>query len=337
LRVLTFNSHQPYLHLLAESLPWNFGIVTPRLPSGLIKTWDPRIRPLPSNARIYGSMQEAVHDDYWDWILLHNVQDLLDVRDISLPKVFLVHGTLSGRILQDRSNIDRGLYLKNLRLLLAASNSRVVYISELKRADWGLPGEIIRSAVDIRQYGGYRGNTRGILQVCNHLKERGVMMGWNTYQTVCRDLPNLVLGENGDLPSSRVADGWEDLKEQLRSFRVYLYTPVYPYEDGFNLGLLEAMATGMPVATLQHETSPIRDGLEGVVASNTEELRGKIMFLLDHSEEASRMGNAARARVEQEFAVSAFRSAWQSFALRLEKGKSISSGTLLRRPRSEYP
>jgi glycosyltransferase involved in cell wall biosynthesis len=276
---------------------------------------------LPSNARLYASAQDALQDNSWDWILTHNVNDLIDAREIPFPKAFLVHGTLSGRILQDRSQIDRALYIRNLQLLLAASNCKVVYISELKRRDWGISGDVIRPGIDIREYGGYRGDIRGILQVCNHLKERGPMTGWKTHQEVCRDLPHLVLGNNRTLPSSRTTKGWEDLKEQLRSYRVYLYTPVYPYEDGYNLALLEAMAIGMPVATLHHETSPIRDGSEGVAASSTEELREKILRLLDCRDEAASLGNQARIRVEKEFPLSEFQRAWQAFAKRLTRSK----------------
>jgi hypothetical protein len=314
LRVLTFNSHQPYLHLLATSLPWVFGIMAPRLPSGVAKNWDPRIRPLPGNARLYSSMKDARRDGAWDLFLAHNINDLMDAREISIPKVFLIHGTLTGRILQDQSNIDKGLYLKNLQLLLAANNARVVYISELKRQDWGIPGDIIKPGIDCAQYGGYRGNIPGILQVCNHLKERGAMMGWSIHQAVCRDLPSLVIGNNKNLPSSRMASDWDDLKEQLRSYRMYLYTPMYPYEDGYNLALLEAMATGMPVATMHHRTSPVRDGSEGVVAETVEELREKVVHLLENPPKAEQMGKAARARAEKEFPLEAFREAWQSFA-----------------------
>jgi hypothetical protein len=317
LRVLTFNSHQPYLHLLAASLPWTLGVISPRHPSGAVKRWDPRIRPLPENIRLFTSVNEALHDSVWDWVLAHNVHDLIDFREVPLPKVFLVHGTISGRILQDRSNIGRELYIKNIRLLMEANGSHVVYISDLKRRDWGIPGDVIRSAVDDSQYGEYCGEVRGILQVCNRLKERGRMMGWNIHQAVCRDLPSLVLGENPTLPSSRMASNWEDLKAQLRSYRIYLYTPIYPYEDGYNLALLEAMATGMPVATMQHITSPIRDGLEGVVASSAEELREMVVRLLDNPAEAAEMGRRARARVQQEFSVPAFRSLWESFAQRI--------------------
>jgi hypothetical protein len=317
LRVLTFNSHQPYLHLLATALPWTFGIVTPRLPSGATKDWDPRIRPLPSNARIYSTVREAIRNASWDWVLAHNVNDLMDAREAKIPKAFLVHGTLSGRILQDRSAIDRSLYVRNLQFLLASDCCRVVYISELKRKDWGIPGEVIQPGVYIREYGGYQGNIRGVLQVCNHLKERGPVTGWKTHREVCSDLPHLVLGNNKTLPSSRIADNWDDLKEQLRSYRVYLYTPVYPYEDGYNLALLEAMATGMPIATLHHATSPIRDGSEGVSGSTAEELREKIVRLLNDPIEAADLGNRARIRVEKEFPISRFLCGWQSFADRL--------------------
>jgi glycosyltransferase involved in cell wall biosynthesis len=114
-----------------------------------------------------------------------------------------------------------------------------------------------------------------------------------------------------------MADDWEDLKEQLRTHRVYLYTPIFPYEDGYNLALLEAMATGMPIATLKSATSPVHDGSEGVVASTAEELRGRVIALLDDPAEALRLGNGARKRVEHEFPISRFQNAWVSFASRL--------------------
>ena len=282
-----------------------------------MKNWDPQIRPLPVNARIYPSVQAALREDSWDLALTHNVHDLMDVREISLPKVFLVHGTLSGRILQDQAAVDRALYIKKLRFLLDASGSQVVYISELKREDWGIPGAVIRPAVDVKLYGGYRGDFRGILQVCNHLKARGAMMGWETFQVVCRGLPSLVVGDNRDLAASSKAKDWDDLKSHLRSFRLYLYTPIYPYEDGYNLALLEAMATGMPIATLQHPSSPIRDGIEGLVAETAEDLRERALYLLERPSEAEMLGKGARVRVESEFPMSGFRTAWQSLAQQL--------------------
>jgi hypothetical protein len=312
LRVLTFNSHQPYLHLLATSLPWDFGVITPKMPSGVVRSWSEKIRPLPDNVRLYRSVESALADPPWDWILTHNVQDFLDVRDILLPKVFLVHGTLSGRILQDRAAIDRSEYIRNFETLLRTSGCRVVYISDLKRDDWGIPGRVVRTAVNASLYGGYHGESRGILQVCNHLRERGEMLGWETHEVVCRGLPHLLLGNNRGLPGARATESWEDLKEQYRTYRLYLHTAVHPYEDGYNLSVLEAMATGMPIATVFHPTSPIKDGVEGVVAPTARELRERVLWLLDHPREALQLGRSARQTLERDFPLAAFQSGWQT-------------------------
>jgi len=142
-------------------------------------------------------------------------------------------------------------------------------------------------------------------------------MGWHIHQKVCRNLPSMILGENPGQKPSRVAWNWDDLKEQLRSYRVYVYTPVFPYEDGYNLALLEAMATGMPIASMKHETSPVRDGVEGVTAATAEELREKVLEILDDPSAAKKLGDGARKRVEQLYPISEFHKSWELFASKL--------------------
>jgi hypothetical protein len=292
-------------------------VVTPRLPSGKCKSWDPRIRPLPPNIHLHASVDEALGDFAWDWILTHNVNDLLDTRRANLPKVFLVHGTLSGRMAAERIGVERGTFLKGVRTLVEAYRCRVVYISALKQRDWGLPGEVIRTAINPLQYGGYQGSLRAVLQVGNHLKERGAVLGWEAHMEICHGLPSLVLGDNPGLPGSKVAESWEALKNYYRQYRLYLNTSIYPFEDGYNLALLEAMATGMPIATLKHPTSPVEDGVQGVVGTDAAELRRKVLGLLDDPCEAARMGAEARYRLEQMFPVQEFQSGWRELADRL--------------------
>lgn len=314
MRVLTFNSHQPYIHLLATALDWEIGVITPDLPSGGRAAWDARIRPLPENLRLYPSVSSALADRSWDWVLTHNVNDLMDCRGVTLPIVFLVHGTLSGRILQDQSSIDRNSYLRNLGMLLESHRCVVVYISPLKREDWALPGEVILPGIDTSLYGEYRGDTRAVLRVCNNMRERGRMLGFETHREICLGLPTLVLGVNRGMAESRLATNWNDLKDQYCRNRVYLNTPVYPYEDGYNLAMLEAMASGMPVAAVAHPTSPIEHGVDGVVGCSAKELREHIVRLLDNPGESQRLGVAAKRKVQEMFPISAFRSAWDALA-----------------------
>lgn len=317
MHVLTFNSHQPYVHLLATSLDWDFGVVLPGRPSGGIKAWDDRVRPIPANVRFYRSVEEARDSRSWDWIMAHNVHDLLDCRDIGLPKLFVVHGTLRGRLLEEKSRLEPDVYLAHFRALLETMRCRLVYISELKRRDWGIPGTTIVSALDAGEYGPYQGHKAVILRVCNHLRERGAILGLDAHEEICRGLPSLVLGMNQGLANSRMPTSWADLKEEYCSCRVYLHTAVYPYEDGYNLAVLEAMASGMPVAALSNPTLPVQDGSEGVVGKTPAELRERIIRLLENPEEARRLGAAARERVNRDFPISVFRRRWNSLVSEL--------------------
>jgi hypothetical protein len=246
--------------------------------------------------------------------MAHNVHDLIDCRGIDLPRVFVVHGTLRGRLLEEKSRLEPDLYLSYFRELLDSMRCRLVYISELKLRDWGIPGTVIVSAVDSAEYGPYRGDKAVILRVCNHLRERGAILGSDAHEEICRELPSLVLGPNPGLANSRLPASWRDLKEEYRSCRVYLSTAIYPYEDGYNLAVLEAMASGMPVAALSNPTLPVRDGSEGVVSDTPAELRERVIHLLENPEEARRMGEAARARVNRDFPISEFREKWTSLA-----------------------
>jgi glycosyltransferase involved in cell wall biosynthesis len=264
--------------------------------------------------RLFSSVGDAAAAESWNWLLLHNVNDLLDSKDLDLPRVFLVHGTLSGRLLQDRSDLDRSAYLGKLRVLLDRYRCRIVYISQLKHDDWGLGGSVIPPGIDASAYGGYRGDREGLLVVSNHIRERGAVLGWETFATVSEGFPYAILGRNEGLACSRVSRDWEDLKEQYRSWRVYLYTGVFPFEDGYNLALLEAMATGMPAATLAHPTTPVRDRIEGVVAQSAAELRERVATLLRSPEDAFRLGAGARRRVETEFPLGRFTAQWSELS-----------------------
>lgn len=144
------------------------------------------------------------------------------------------------------------------------------------------------------------------------------MLGWTAHQTVCRDLPHLLLGQNRDPRECRLAKDWDDLKEHYRTYRVYLHTAIHSYEDGFNLALMEAMATGMPVATVRNPSSPIEDGAEGVVGDTAEELREKVVRLLARPQEATQMGQAARLRLQKDFPLPQFQSAWKALAAGLK-------------------
>ncbi|MCD6288462.1 MAG: tetratricopeptide repeat protein, partial [Candidatus Hydrogenedentes bacterium] len=129
-------------------------------------------------------------------------------------------------------------------------------------------------------------------------------------ERIVGDLPTTVLGINPTVPGSRLTRDFADLREQLVAHRVYLNTTVDPWEDGYNLAMLEAMATGMPVVSTVNATSPIVDGVNGYVSSDTDELHEKLRLLLDDKSLAARLGAAARATVAEKFPISLFIERW---------------------------
>lgn len=126
-----------------------------------------------------------------------------------------------------------------------------------------MEGSIILPGFDISEYGGYTGIDKSVLRVGNMLKERDLMMGYSTSKKIVGDHPILTLGMNPDIPNSRMSKGFKELLTQFQNNRVYINTTVDGYEDGYNMAMLEAMATGMPVVTCSNKSTPILDGENG--------------------------------------------------------------------------
>jgi tetratricopeptide (TPR) repeat protein/glycosyltransferase involved in cell wall biosynthesis/ubiquinone/menaquinone biosynthesis C-methylase UbiE len=86
---------------------------------------------------------------------------------------------------------------------------------------------------------------------------------------------------------------------------------MHPYEDGYNLSMLEAMATGMPVLSLANPTSPITDGEDGFISDDIQQLRRSAKLLLDDVNLAKTVGAKARTTVETKFPISFFVARWE--------------------------
>ena len=78
-----------------------------------------------------------------------------------------------------------------------------VFISEFKKNDWGMEGNIILPGLDISEYGGYAGNDENVLRVGNMIKERDLMMGYFLGEKIIGNHPVVTLGMNPDIPESR--------------------------------------------------------------------------------------------------------------------------------------
>ena len=310
LKILSYNWHEPYLCLLSK-IGHTFLIIEPEITEGNYRRWDQNMRPIPDNV-ILVSEDEAMaqlDEGSLDLIIAHNVKDLIKIRDYSIPKILVFHNKLTTEIGLGNNNINRDKYLSSIGPLLIDVNK--VFISESKRLDWEMDGDVILPGLDVDEYSGYTGESSAILRVGNLIKERDLMMGFHIGESILAGLPSITLGMNPTIDKSRMSSGFGDLLAHYRSMRMYLHTTTEKYEDGYNLSLLEAMAVGMPVITTSNKTSPIINGVNGYQSKNLDYLRERSQELLDNPFLAKSLGQKSREIVMEKFPISKFLGLWQ--------------------------
>ncbi len=312
LRVLTFNWHESYIHMMAKT-GHHFEVVE-REKAG-IRGWIRAIRPVPTNCRLISEEEgrEGLGAGKYDRIVAHNLQDLLSVRDAETPKILVFHNKLSTEIALNTAPVDRNEYLGQVAVLFEKMrNLTLVFISPGKMRDWGFHGEVILPGIDPEDYHGYSGEEASILRVGNGLKERDIMLGHSVQERVTRGLPSTILGLNAALPQATIPGDWDAYRGFLRRHRTYLNTTLEPYEDGYNLAMLEAMATGMPVVSIANRTSPIEDGGNGYLGQDETELRARLETLLQDRPLATRIGRRSRECALDRFPMGRFIERWNA-------------------------
>ena len=261
-RVLTFNWHESYLHMLA-SIGFDWDAV--RCDKGGRQDWWIESRPQPANLRLVDidDALSGVEAGRYHAVVCHSVADLCRLPATTVPRIVVFHVSRDGELAhgQDAARFDAVA-----TPLLAGA--LCVFISATKRQSWGRDRLVVPPGIDPLEYGGYRGETAAGLVVGNLLCELAATNALSTIEAVMRGLPLRIAGLDPRIPGSRLCGSWDDLREQFRSHRLFLNHTRAPFEDGYNLAMLEAMATGMPIVTLSNPTSPIQDGVNGFVSDD---------------------------------------------------------------------
>lgn len=311
MRLLTFNWHEAYLCGLAKT---GHRLEIVERDKGGSRVWFYETRPLPSNATIVpeAAARRRAGKRSYDAIVCHNIKDLLWAQDYAIPKILVFHNRLCTELAL-AGNPDRGTFRREVVDVIAATRDvAMVFISESKQRDWDLPGYVITPGIDPSDYGGYGGADARVLRVGNFMRRRDVMLGHTAQLEILGGRPSTLLGLNEPEDGGRFTRSWDDLKACFRSHRVFLNTTIEGYEDGYNLAMLEAMATGMPVVSLSNSSSPIADGVNGFVSNDRAYLSARIDDLLADRNLALRLGAAARETVARVFPLEAFVRKWHA-------------------------
>jgi hypothetical protein len=308
-RIVTFNCHEAYVHLLGK-LGHEMDVID-GLPGRVAARWDERARPLPAQARLI-RLEDALRTPRYDMAIAHNLTDLLALRAVDLPKILVLHVNLEARVREEPGPHDLALMRRQVTEYLSGIGAIAVAVSEAKAKSWGQRCPVIRPCADPEEYGGFEGSSPVALRVANQVLERQERFAWNAHLAITQGHAARLVGHNPTLESVQPAGSWEALRALYREHRAYVHTAGAGLDDGYNLGVVEAMVTGMPVVSLALTASPVVDGYSGYVSDDVAYLNARLGALLADRDLALELGGRARSSAIELFSVSRFVLGWQA-------------------------
>lgn len=307
LRILTVNHHTSYLYLLAKTGHRFY----------VLNGWDESQRPIPKNCELV-SWKEAI-DQFgsFDVVIGHHITK--DVRRLlpsclrwKKPYIQVIHGR-KGRTGYTKSYTrkwTKSIYAALiLRVLEKISLVKYVFISEYDKSDWPMNGKVINHGIPVDEMYNYQGDKASLLVVGNALTREH--FDFQTLLKLKEKLPIKIVGISQGLAESQPARDWDELRTYYSEYRAFLNLTKEP-EKGYNLATLEAMATGMPVISLWHPFTPIKDGWNGFLVQSFEEMMEKCMLLLSDLKLAIRLGKNAKQTVIDRYHIDQFIEKWNA-------------------------
>jgi len=308
LRILTINRHEAFLTRLCDvgfqwevltsfgnrQFPWSSN---DNLPSNLsLRLWSPAVG-------------EEIKSGAYDVLVIHTIRDLaafLPYRKI--PKIFVAHIALYShgfgrkvRWLIKRCVLELAMHLGRLE---------VCAISEWKKETWRVPGAKVIPTPPSPTKPVQTGSPLRAVIVGNRLMEREEIDRALIVDLLGTDLPISVLGDNPGIPQSVLFSRRSDFLEALSLHHIFIFTPKYPWEDGYNLAMLEAMQSGMAVVGLRHPRSLIEEGKNGFQCRNSGELAERLRQLIQDPARVRRFGERSKQIVAERFSPEAFVRDW---------------------------
>lgn len=313
LHLVTYCSHQPFLHLFHKT-DLKLDIILLKQTNRFLQNWDERVRPLPAHWQLidYEEAKRRASAGRYQVAMAHNISDYMDLLKLGLPLVLVMHTSLSSRYVEERAKVDKAAYRIQFAELVRRTGGHFVFVTPTKKEDWQLPGEVIVAGIDPDEYPNYHGERASLLRVTNNLQQRASILGYDLHKRISSGFAIEVVGSNPGLVGARPAGSWQELKEYYQSRRALLHTAIPVMEDGYNLAVIEAMASGMPVIATTNPTSPLSDGVNGYISGDVARLRSDVARLLEDRQLATRLGAAARETVRQAFHYRRFADQWQA-------------------------
>lgn len=187
--------------------------------------------------------------------------------------------------------------------------------------------KVIRFYKDPGEFAGWNGADKMAITIAQDMKHRGEYCNYDAFEYFAKEFRVKLYGphnENaGELNGGLLS--YEEMKQRLRDARVYIYTGTQP--ASYTLNFIEAMMTGIPVVALGPKFATslnlagdvyeipdiIQNGVNGYWSDNLDELRKRIVQLLDDHQLARRIGNMGRETAIRLFGKETIKSIWKDY------------------------
>lgn len=309
MKILTTAAHTPYLYLLSKTEDEYY----------VIGDWNEKQRPKPLNVFIVSKEKglDLIENKKIDIFLAHNqfteVGYIFTARIKRIPTILVFHGKKqrAGFSGSKFYSFVKNAYVNTITRMIGMSGTRFVFIQPSVKWSYGFSGNVIEPGIDIGEMFQWHPelSEKQILIVGNNLHRHYFAHEYIDYLLNKTMYKVQIIGEN-KFYKSRESNNFEELKRIYSTSYVYLNLLKEP-ECGYNLSLLEAMATGMPVITLYHPESPIRHKYNGLVFSNKNELDRCLEILFSDEKLSRELGNNARRTVSIFFNIETFINNWK--------------------------
>jgi hypothetical protein len=310
LNVLVWQIHGSYLNTLVQSFigaPYRFYLPTKPGKSegyggrGPTYSWSPETVEVPA---------EEVGDLDLDLVVYQTEKNFTqDAREIltpeqrALPAIYLEHNTPQGRINEMVHPVDDPGVL-------------LVHVTHFNDLFWDCretPTRVVDHAVmPSTPEGSYTGKIERGVSLVNDMPRRKRVVGGDVFRRASEEVPldlfgfdsKEIVGGFGDLPQAEV-------HERMRAYRFYFNPIRY---TSLPLSVLEAMEIGIPVVALATTelVTVIKDGENGFIDTNVDNLIRRMRQLLSDPEEACRIGDAGRRTVRERFGPERFAADWEA-------------------------
>lgn len=310
LRILTTNRHEIYLSLMS-GLSVDIDVLTSV--GRKLLPWRSQYGDLPAGLNLveWGSLvEERVRSGYYDCVVLHTIEDLIAFQRFTDGRyVFVIHLALYTHSMTFK--IRAVLKKIILKMFLMTHDCQVVGVSPWKLSTWGkLPSsEVILLASTEMPQADFNVREARLITVGNQFVSRPEL-NFELLSFISQKIPVTVCGLNPDVPGAILPKSRAELLGLMAQHQIYLYTTEYPWNDGYNTSVLEAMRAGLAVVSMAHPTSPVVHGKGGFQAKTREELLSYILELRSDVKLCRDFGEYNRKLIDQKFSYRAFIDSW---------------------------